>query len=356
MEEELDLYLLMIANPLSSSEVAIAIYKMFRRLDILSRDTTVFFPGFHQVDCKNKDNEKEIKDRINSYIELNRSKHTDYHGISPIYHTYCDSIGDIYFNDADFAKFIIDLEDRTDRFSYDGKTQLVLLPSINGEIVYNKIQSYNLEPLHEFRTGSCQKVEEFIVSILKLLQKDDKKNSFDLIDKIDNIYNCTLEYSPSSASSNRISIYLDDIIINHMKWKKSDEVFFISYSTKDEYHAFALKALIEKNNKLVWIAPDGIPEGYDYTYAIPAALRISSRFIVLLSHNSANSSWVRREIGKAISANKRIDGVLLDNFNMDDIKQYDHLNFMFEGIQIRYSMTDLFESKEKLNKLLNNNI
>ena len=113
-----------------------------------------------------------------------------------------------------------------------------------------------------------------------------------------------------------------------------------------------MKALIEKNKKQVWIAPDGIPEGSDYACAIPAALRISSRVVVLLSHNSANSTWVRREIGKAISNNKKIDGILLDDFTMEDINRYDHFDFLFEGIQIKYSIRDLFENKAILNAWL----
>ena len=351
MEREINYYLLMIANPLSCSDVAITIYKMFRRLDILSRDIIVFFPGFHH-DVINKNGYHEnINDTINSYLEYNQINHSDYHGRSPIFHTYCDSVGDIFFNEADFARFINELEDSTDRFEYDGSTQLVLIPSLGGEIIYKEIKTYNLESLFDYQTCSSQKVEEFLVSILRSLQKDPQRNSLDVISKINTIYN-KLTHCSSPQSLNRITIHLDDRILEHMQWKKSDEVIFISYSTKDEYHAFALKALIEKNKKQVWIAPDGIPEGSDYACAIPAALRISSRVVVLLSHNSANSTWVRREIGKAISNNKKIDGILLDGFTMEDINQYDHFDFLFEGIQIKYSIRDLFENKAILNAWL----
>lgn len=352
MDRKINYYLLMIANPLSCSEVAITIYKMFRRLDILSRDIIVFFPGFHNVVINKDEYYKNINDKINSYLEYNQINHSDYHGRSPIFHTYCDSVGDIFFNEADFARFINELEDSTDRFEYDGSTQLVLIPSLGGEIIYKEIKTYNLESLFDYQTCSSQKVEEFLVSILRSLQKDPQRNSLDVISKINTIYNNKLTHCSSPQSLNRITIHLDDRIVEHMQWKKSDEVIFISYSTKDEYHAFALKALIEKNKKQVWIAPDGIPEGSDYACAIPAALRISSRVVVLLSHNSANSTWVRREIGKAISNNKKIDGILLDGFTMEDINQYDHFDFLFEGIQIKYSIRDLFENKAILNAWL----
>ena len=99
------------------------------------------------------------------------------------------------------------------------------------------------------------------------------------------------------------------------------------------------------------MAPDGIPSGLDYACVIPAALRITSHCLALLSHNSAKSKWVRREVAKAISNDKKLDGILLDGYTMNDIKLYDHLDFMFENIQIKYSMDDLFQNPELLNSL-----
>lgn len=341
----------MIANPLSDSEVAISIYKMFKSLDILSRNITVFFPGFHPYVHEDY-SDKKIGDVKGDYIAHNKVNNMDYHGNYPVFYTYCDSVGHIYFNDADFAKFIIDLENKTENFEYGGSPQLVLIPSTKGDIIYEKLKSYDLEPLYNYQANKCQKVEEFLVSILKLLQNDIKKSSLELITKINNIYSDKLKNNNIERLPNTVTIQLDDRILDYMKWRKSDEVFFISYSTKDEYHAYALKTLIEKHGSQVWIAPDGIPDGSDYACAIPAALRISSRVIVLLSHNSANSTWVRREIAKAISNHKKIDGILLDEFTMDDLKQYDHFDFFFEGIQIKYSINDLFEDKYILNNWL----
>lgn len=354
MDKVVKYYLLMISNPLSSSDIAINIYKMFRRLDILSREVTIFFPGFHQVVFENQEN-NNIENQIDKYIEFNQTNHSDYHGTSPIFYTYCDSVGDIYFNDADFARFIIDLENKTDRFEYDGKNYIILIPSHKGTILYNNIKPYNLDLLLCNEISCIQKVEEFIISLLKLIQKDSNRNSLKLINKIDDEYFEKLNFKQNEIISKKILIQLDDRILDHMKLKKSDEIIFISYSTKDEYHAFALKVLLENNKKQVWIAPDGIPDGSDYACAIPAALRISSRVVVLLSHNSANSTWVRREIGKAISDNKKVEAILLDNFTIDDLKKYDHLDFLFEGIQIKFSIADLFDNKKLLKNWLDLN-
>lgn len=150
-----------------------------------------------------------------------------------------------------------------------------------------------------------------------------------------------------------VIIKLDNEILKYMKWKESDNIFFISYSTKDEFQAYALKGLLEKYRKKVWMAPEGIPNGFDYAQIIPAALRITSRFVVLLSHNSAQSTWVRREIGKAISNNTKIDGVFLDTFTFEDMQRYDHLDFMFENVQLRYSISSLFDNENLLQTFLN---
>lgn len=47
--------LLITANPVSDSKSSIAIFEMIKRLDLLSRDITVYLPGFHEVDKTGKD-------------------------------------------------------------------------------------------------------------------------------------------------------------------------------------------------------------------------------------------------------------------------------------------------------------
>ena len=40
---------------------------------------------------------------------------------------------------------------------------------------------------------------------------------------------------------------------------------------------------------------------------------------------------------------------------MEDLKEYDHFDFLFEGIQVKHTFTDLFENKETLHNWLQNN-
>ena len=344
-------HLLITANPLSDSKAAMAIFKMMRRLDILSGDVNVFLPGFSANEKISGDSQEEAARTIEN-IKLNNSKvHADYHGKDPVFHTYLENEGDVYFNDADFSNFMLDLGDKSSAFDYLGRTELVVMPSSKGKILYDRLVSYNVEALCEL---GGTKLEEFLIGVFKLIQKDKDCHTLALIDKISNryqeLFNKQLELNTSSVISR-----LDQEILKFMKWKDTDTTVFISYSSKDELQAYELKALLENEGVKVWMAPDGIPSGFDYAQVIPAAIRITSRFIVLLSNHSANSEWVRREIGKAISNKTRMDGLLLDGFSKDDINKYDHLSFMFENVQLRFRLEDLFEDKQLLHSFLNQN-
>ena len=213
------------------------------------------------------------------------------------------------------------------------------------------MRRYNLEIF--FEPNASHSLEEFVVCVLKLINKNRGASDLSLLDAISDLYR-SFEGKPEKKETyTDVLIRMDDEIVNILNWRKEDEGFFISYSTRDEYEAFALKCLLEKHGKQVWIAPDGIPSGFDYACAIPAAMRITSRFVLLLSHNSSNSAWVRREIAKAISTEKQISVVLLKGFKVDDLRKYDHLDFLLESVQIRYDFNELFDDEEIRGRFLN---
>lgn len=349
MSKNIKYCLLLVANPISDSKAAEKIFKSVARLDILSRDLKIYMPGFYGED------KLSSISVLNELSEYNAKLHEDYHGHSPIFHTYCESVGEMYFNDTDFAQFMLDLENKSPRFSYIGYTELVVLPTISGEILYDKLCSFNLEPFVNEQYSSKCTIEIFLLSVIKMILNDSRNSSLELIDALCQFYQEQIGPSPAEDATS-ITIRVDNKILEHMKWSENGEIFFISYSTKDEYDAFALKVLLEKRGKQVWIAPDGIPSGFDYAIAIPAALRITTRFIVLLSHNSANSDWVRREIDRAISEKKHIDGIFLDNFSAKDIQSYDHMSFLFANIQLKHKISDLFTNEKELTTFLNNQV
>lgn len=339
-------YLLITANPLSDSAASIAIFKAIKSLDLFSGKIKIFMPGFHT------DDDGIGEKAMLTQMAQNNKNEEDYHGNQPLFSTFCESAGIMYFNDVDFAKFMIDLDDRCPNFCYYGNTELLVLPAHNGEVLFDKIKNYDLESFFDSEQKTKFSVENFLLRVVNLIKSDPSNHSISLLDRIDDLYSSRYP-SAHVADENAVIIKVDKFILEHMKWKENDEIFFISYSTKDEFSAYALKSLLEKNNKHVWIAPDGIPSGMDYACAIPAALRITSRFVVILSHNSAQSNWVRKEIGKAISSNKKVDGIFVDGFTCDEMKQYDHLDFLFENIQLRYTVEELIDSSSALSDFIN---
>lgn len=330
-------YLFLAVNPLSDSAAATTIYRIIRQLDVLSgEDVKIYLPGFREVS-------KEHSTAISQFEESNKQIEYDYHGKNPIYHTSIPSHGELVFNDVDFAKFMLDLEEYCPQFEYLGMSQLLLIPASKGKILYEDVISFNLE--YFFTKQGDITIESFLLNVLKLMKRYNKTTNVSLLSEIDNLYNSCFKINESTPEE--VKKQVDNDIISHMHWQNTDKIFFISYSTKDELDAETLKELLVKKGQNVWMAPDGIPVGYDYACVIPAAVRISSRFLVLLSKNSAQSDWVRREITQAISKKKRMDGIFLNDFNADIIKTYDHLSLLLDPIQMKYHLDD-FMSEESI--------
>lgn len=346
--ESIKYYLLITANPLLDSVGTISIFKLIKRLDRFSREIKIFLPGFHITEKIEPDSKEEIVKKVDYLAKYNRKEDNfDYHGNDPIFHTYIPSHGDVYYNDVDFSDFMMDLEENCPNFVYYARTDLVILPTCNGKIVYDKVASFNLDLLGDSEKSNETQVERFFLSVFKLIRSDEDKNSLTLISKIRDLY---LDFVPNSVldDTSNVLIRLDNRLLEYMKWKPHDEIYFISYSSIDSPQAEKLKSLLESLGKNVWMAPEGIPSGLDYACVIPAALRVTSHCLALLSHNSARSKWVRREIAKAVSNDKKLDGILLDGFTKDDLKMYDHLDFLFENIQVRYGLTDLLKNPDVL--------
>lgn len=344
-------YLLVTANPQLDGAGALSIFKLLKRLDVFSRVIKIFLPGFHVSKNTEQDTNEEISQNLSNFAKYNgQAENIDYHGVEPVFHTYIPSHGDIYYNDVDFSNFMLDLEDNCPNFEYCARTELVVLPTKDGEILYDKVVSFNLDSLGDYENSNESQVERFFLSVFKLIRKDEDKNSLSLISKIQDLY---FNYASNNIfeDTSNVLIRLDNRLLEYMKWNKHDKIFFISYSSIDTSEALKLKKLLEEHGKHVWMAPEGIPSGFDYACVIPAALRITSHCLVLLSHNSAKSKWVRREIAKAISNDKKLDGILLEGFTTEDIKKYDHLDFQFESIQVQFRLTDLLDNPSILTTL-----
>ena len=118
---------------------------------------------------------------------------------------------------------------------------------------------------------------------------------------------------------------------------------FISYSTKDQLQAEAVRNVIEQNGITCWMAPRDIPGGSNYTKEIPTAIRGCQAFVLMLSQNAQNSHWVLKELDSAVN-----EGKTILPFQLEDITLTDEFNFLLTGAQ-RY---DAYQKKSEALQLL----
>ena len=115
-----------------------------------------------------------------------------------------------------------------------------------------------------------------------------------------------------------------------------------------------IRSLLQDEGKHVWMAPDGIPQGREYSLAVPTALKSAKNFILLLTPESARSKWVKRELDIAISneANTRVRVLLADGFTIEDIQRDNELLFYLNRVQVRYEYDDVIRDKEMLKRFI----
>jgi transcriptional regulator with XRE-family HTH domain len=75
---------------------------------------------------------------------------------------------------------------------------------------------------------------------------------------------------------------------------------FMSYSGKDEDFARKLHDDLRERGIRCWFAPDDLIIGDKFVSRIDESVKLSDKFIVILSENSISSSWVGREVEVAL--------------------------------------------------------
>ena len=164
--------------------------------------------------------------------------------------------------------------------------------------------------------------------------------------RLESLYNeATKEVSYPSDDEIIARITAD--IERHVNWRFSEEFYFISYSSKDKTKAELIRRMLQERGAKVWIAPDGIPQGRDYSMVIPTTLRHTKDFVLILTENSAKSKWVSREIDAAInnsSTNLKI--ILANGFQLDQLKNYPDIGFYLNKVQVSYRYEDIIQDAE----------
>lgn len=142
-------------------------------------------------------------------------------------------------------------------------------------------------------------------------------------------------------------------IERHVNWRFSEDFYFISYSTKDKTRAELIRRLLQDHGAKVWIAPDGIPQGRDYSMIIPTTLRYTKNFVLILTEYSAKSKWVSREIDAAINngfTNLKI--ILANGFQLEQLKNYPDIGFYLNKVQVSYRYEDIIQDAENFKRFM----
>lgn len=204
------------------------------------------------------------------------------------------------------------------------------------------------------RTFQKQKLKEEFTDILDEVRdnRDYIVNQVVIRSLLESLYReATREISYPSDDEMVAKIIAD--IEQHVNWRFSEEFYFISYSTKDKAKAELIRRMLQERSAKVWIAPDGIPQGRDYSMVIPTTLRHTKNFVLILTENSAKSKWVSREIDAAInnsSANLKI--ILANGFKLEQLNNYPDFGFYLNKVQVSYRYEDIIQDAEVFQRFM----
>ena len=87
---------------------------------------------------------------------------------------------------------------------------------------------------------------------------------------------------------------------------------FISYSRKDTAYAHKLQKVLQDKGFEAWIIGDGIDYGSQWPKVVQSQLDACDVFIVVMTPNAYESTWVQRELIYAESKKKQIIPLLLE--------------------------------------------
>ncbi len=121
---------------------------------------------------------------------------------------------------------------------------------------------------------------------------------------------------------------------------------FISYSTKNQKAADAICDLLKKHDIATWMAPGDMPAGSKYSRAINQAIIECSCFLLILSSDSQDSIWVRKELECAYSYRKSILPIRIGAVALNDEFKF------YIGAKRVLTMPKADEDSEKVMKFL----
>src|SRR5688500_3334745 len=81
---------------------------------------------------------------------------------------------------------------------------------------------------------------------------------------------------------------------------------FVSYASPDREIAFRIVSFLEEQGITCWVAPRDVPPGVEYGQAIINGIGDSRALVLILSDQSNDSQFVRKEVERAVSKTKPV--------------------------------------------------
>lgn len=121
---------------------------------------------------------------------------------------------------------------------------------------------------------------------------------------------------------------------------------FISYSSRNTDDAVTLRSYLTKRGVDTWMAPGDIPAGSNYAGVITKAIKGAECLVLLLTDESQNSTWVDKEVERALSYRKTVIPIA-----MDDLVLNDSFEFYLSNQQI-IPVRQINEDNKELQKIV----
>ena len=113
-------------------------------------------------------------------------------------------------------------------------------------------------------------------------------------------------------------ISADRTVLRDAMTENNKPYVFISYSTKNQGYAEAVRALLAEEKMDNWMAPYDIPSGQDYTDVVSNAIQNAACLVLLLTEDAQNSVYVDKEIERALHYGKTIAPIQLGSLTLND--------------------------------------
>lgn len=374
--------MIIFANAASDSKAVEYVLRNFHEMDTFSGEIDFYLPGYDIYNLHYDGPPEELELRYSEDLKWRNTilteEYQDYHGefsygfgvlnLVERKRTFIRAIdspriGPVLFNEAEFTDFIMEFNRKNQGYNYMGTCQMNLVPLTNGFPDYSRIRSYDLDTIVDCPSGPS--LDSFFHHVIHAIRASNQYSRLSLLDRImrrrdrvlveiDRLYEAATSLR---QDDDKYEIIINNIIVDMercLQWSLQEEYFFISYSSKNVLKAAMIGRLIQDHGHHVWIAPDGIPQGREYSLVVPTALKLARHFVLLLTPESAKSNWVKRELDIAISneANTKVKVLLADNYSIDDIRRDNELMFYLNRVQVKYRYEDIVRDQYQLKQFI----